>query len=80
MRVLSAEEELAGREENFAQLKSGSLFNLGHERYFIAKRKIGDKEWQVIELDEKNLMRIAYQLPGEAIVLHFDDMNCLNLC
>lgn len=79
LRVLSREEELQNRREDFAKLKTGSLFDLGQERFFIAVKKIDQKVWEVIELTQTNKKRIISGQPCEHLNLHFDDMDCLNL-
>ena len=79
LRVLSREEELQNRREDFAKLKTGSLFDLGQERFFIAVKKIDEKVWEVIELTEINKKKITSGQPCEHSSLHFDDMVCLNL-
>jgi len=79
LRVLSKEEELQNRREAFKKLKSGSLFDLGQERFFIAVKKIDEKVWEVIELTEANKKKIISGQSCEHSHLHFDDMDCLNL-
>ena len=79
LRVLSKEEELQNRQEGFAKLKAGSLFDLGQLRFFIAVKKIDEKVWEVVELTETNKEKIISGQPCEHSNLHFDDMSCLNL-
>lgn len=79
LRVLSREEELRNRSEDFAKLKPGCLFDLAQERFLIAVKKIDEKVWEVIELTETNKKKIISGQPCERSNLHFDDMSCLNL-
>jgi len=79
LRVLSEEEELELRREMFIRLTSGSLFNLGQERFFIAIKKVDEKVWEVVELSRENRQRIITGQPCEHSSLHFDEMNCLNI-
>ena len=79
LRVLSKEEELQLRREGFTRLKSGSLFNLGQERFFIAVKKVDEKVWEVVELTRENKERIITGQPCKHSNLHFDEMNCLNI-
>ncbi len=79
LRVLSKEEELQLRREGFTRLKSGSLFNLAQERFFIAVKKVDEKVWEIVELTRGNKERIITGQPREHSNLHFDEMNCLNI-
>lgn len=79
LRVLSREEELENRCQAFAKLKSGSLFDLGQERFFVAVKKIDEEVWEVIELTEANKKKVICGEACEHSSLHFDDMDCLNL-
>jgi len=58
LKVLSEEEELRIRKNNFAKLTQGLLFDLGGRRYFIAVKKIDEKTWEVVELTESNKEKI----------------------
>ena len=79
LRALSKEEELQLRQEEFARLKRGLLFNLGQERFFIAVKNVDRKVWEVVELTQENKERIVTGQPCEHSNLHFDEMNCLNI-
>lgn len=79
LRVLSREEELQNRQEAFAKLKPGLLFDLAQERFFVAVKKIDEEVWEVIELTEANKKKLISGQPCEHSSLHFDDMVCLNL-
>lgn len=79
IRVLSKEEEIAHRKENFGKLSPGCLFNLAKERYFIAIRKIDEQSWEVIKLDERNRQSIINDQPCKRSTLSFDQMVCLNV-
>jgi hypothetical protein len=79
LRALTPEEELKSRRQSFAKLKRGTLFDLAHERFFIAAKKIGRKAWEVIELTDANKKRIISGEACEHSRLHFDEMSCLNL-
>lgn len=79
LRALSKEEELQLRQEGFARLKPGLLFNLGQERFFIAVKNVDRKVWEVVELTQENKERIVTGQPCEHSNLHFDEMNCLNI-
>ena len=79
LRALSKEEELQLRQEGFARLKPGLLFNLGQERFFIAVKKVDRKVWEVVELTWQNKERIITGQQCEHSNLHFDEMNCLNV-
>ncbi len=79
LRALSKEEELQLRQEEFARLKPGLLFNLGQERFFIAVKNVDRKVWEVVELTQENKERIVTGQPCEHSNLHFDEMNCLNI-
>ena len=78
LRVLTEEEELAGRKKSYQRLVPGRLFDLAGERYFITvERK--EETVTAIELSAENAARI---LRGERCVestLRFDDMRCLNV-
>jgi len=76
---LSKEEEWQLRQEAFAKLKPGSLFDLGQQRFFIAVQQINDQVWEVVELTETNKEQIIAGAPCVHAQLHFDDMSCLNL-
>lgn len=78
LRVLSKEEELESRKKSFAEIKRGSLFDLGGQRCFIAVEKESQR-CKAIELTEENRERIITEQPCETLELHFDEMGCLNL-
>lgn len=82
LRVLSEAEELALREEHFAKIGRGSVFDLpgerGKKRDFIAVQKEGPT-CKAIELTEKNIERIITGQQCKPLELHFDEMDCLNL-
>jgi len=84
VRIITAEEELTNRRENFEKLSPGRLFNLGQERwqepYFIAIRKLDEQSWEVIELDERNRRSIITGESCKTSILSFEQMACLNLC
>jgi len=65
LRALSKEEELQLRQEGFARLKPGLLFNLGQERFFIAVKNVDRKVWEVVELTQENKERIITGQPCE---------------
>lgn len=78
LRVLTKAEELAMRTKSFARLRTGTLFDLGGQRYFIAAKKVG-KTVQVIELDAANIRCILRTEPCAYARLHFNDLGCLNV-
>lgn len=79
LRVLSKEEELKIRREEFLKLKPGSLFDLAGEKFFIAVKKREEKVWEVVELTEANRKKIISAQPCLHSQFRFDEMRCLNL-
>ena len=78
LRVLTKEEELASRKENFQRLTPGILFDLAGNHYFIAVDK-RENSVEVIELNSENITRIIQGNPCLQSVLKFDQMSCLNV-
>ena len=78
LRVLTEAEELATRTKSFARLRTGTLFDLGGQRYFIAAKTVG-KTVEVIALDAANIRCILRAEPCARARLHFNDLRCLNV-
>jgi len=70
--IMSKEEELESRKEDFKEIRKGTIFDLGLQRFFIASKVYG-KKVDAIELDESLLHRTKVK------TIHFDDMGCLNI-
>lgn len=78
MYVMSKEEELSSRRREFNQLKHGSLFDLGIQRFFVVVDRTRD-EIDVVELTKENCLRVVGGQAAEKSKLSFVDMGCLNL-
>jgi len=79
VRLLSPEEALAQRREEFGKIHESTLFDLGRKRAFLAVRKRDAKSWEVVELNEYNRNRIIEGKKAKQSVLSFDQMDALNV-
>ncbi|MDP3697235.1 MAG: hypothetical protein Q8R55_04390 [Candidatus Taylorbacteria bacterium] len=86
LHVMSNEEELESRRQNFDRIKPNTLFNFAtvsknneiNVRYCIAVSSSNDA-WVVIELTEKNKKKITNGDSCPKVIISFDEMHCLNV-
>ncbi|HYE60338.1 MAG TPA: hypothetical protein VEA18_04100 [Candidatus Kapabacteria bacterium] len=71
---LTPEKELSNRQEGFQRIASGSRFDIGNLRTFIACKKMDDKVWEVVELNQENRRRIVQGEECIRTTLSFDEM------
>ena len=79
VRLLSPEEALVQRKEEFGKIHEGTLFDLGRKRAFLAVRKRDAKSWEVVELNGDNRNLIIKGEKAKHSVLPFDQMGALNV-
>jgi len=90
LQIVSAEEELRSRHEDFNKIKFGTLFSFStvsgfklDVRYCIAVGPIGNQAWYVVELTERNRREISYQIShrGSCLLTRvgFGEMKCLDI-
>lgn len=86
-RIISKEQELKDRAEQFKKLKPGTLFKyttIGPQHdivvhHCIAVRQFHSGEWVVIELKPGNRQRIIEDLVSIRSTVSFEEMSYLNI-